>query len=46
MDRPAYRAIRDILLRHRDDCDAAAAAFRWPEIGDRFDLCRPHRRRV
>ena len=35
--RAAYRACRDILLRHRDDYDAAVAAFRWPDIGDRFN---------
>lgn len=32
MDQPtgreAYRACRDILMRHRDDYDAAVAAFR------------------
>jgi acetyl-CoA synthetase len=37
MDRPtgreAYRAARDMLLRHRDDYDAAIAAFRWPDVG-------------
>jgi acetyl-CoA synthetase len=33
--RAAYRASRDILLRHRDDYHAAVAAFRWPDIGDR-----------
>jgi hypothetical protein len=37
MDRPAgrvaYRAVRDIPLRHRDDYDAAVAAFRWPDMG-------------
>jgi non-ribosomal peptide synthetase component F len=41
MDRPtgreAYRAARDMLLRHRDDYDAAVAAFRWPGVGDRFN---------
>jgi acetyl-CoA synthetase len=41
MDRPigreAYRAARDVLLRHRDDYDAAVAAFRWPGVGDRFN---------
>jgi acetyl-CoA synthetase len=26
-----------MLVRHRDDYDAAVAAFRWPEIGDRFN---------
>jgi hypothetical protein len=25
-----YRAVRDILVRHRDDYDAAVTAFRWP----------------
>ena len=34
--RAAYLACRDMLVRHRDDYDAAIAAFRWPEIGDRF----------
>jgi hypothetical protein len=28
--RVAYRAVRDILVRHRDDYDAAVTAFRWP----------------
>jgi acetyl-CoA synthetase len=41
MDQPtgreAYRACRDILVHHRDDYDAAVAAFRWPDIGDRFN---------
>lgn len=35
--REAYRAARDILVRHREDYDAAVAAFRWPDIGDRFN---------
>jgi acetyl-CoA synthetase len=35
--REAYRAARDVLLRHRDDYDAAVAAFRWPEVWDRFN---------
>jgi acetyl-CoA synthetase len=35
--RVAYRAVRDILVRHRDDYDAAVAAFNWPDIGDRFN---------
>ena len=26
----AFRAARDLLLRHREDYDAARAAFRWP----------------
>ena len=33
----AYRAARDMLVRHRDDFDAAVAAFRWPDVGDRFN---------
>ena len=35
--RAAYRACRDILVRHRDDYEAAVAAFRWPDLGDRFN---------
>ena len=35
--RAAYLACRDMLVRHRDDYDAAVAAFRWPDIGDRFN---------
>jgi acetyl-CoA synthetase len=35
--RAAYRACRDTLLRHRDNYDAAVAAFSWPDIGDRFN---------
>src|SRR5258707_9164912 len=35
--REAYRAARDILVRHRDDYDSAVAAFRWPDVGDRFN---------
>ena len=35
--RAAYRACRDILMRHRDDYDAAVAAFRWPDICDQFN---------
>jgi acetyl-CoA synthetase len=35
--REAYRAARDILVRHRDDYDAGVAAFRWPDIGERFN---------
>lgn len=35
--RAAYRAVRDMLVRHRDDHDAVVAAFRWPDIGDRFN---------
>ena len=36
-DRAAYRTCRDVLVRHRDDYDAAVAAFRWPDISDRFN---------
>jgi acetyl-CoA synthetase len=35
--RAAYRAVRDMLVRHRDDYNAAVAAFRWPDVGDRFN---------
>lgn len=35
--REAYRAARDILVRHRDDYDNAVAAFRWPLVGERFN---------
>jgi hypothetical protein len=37
--REAYRAARE-LVRHRDDYDAAVAAFRWPDIGDRSSPVR------
>src|SRR5258708_38216495 len=30
----ALRAARDLLLRHRDDYDAARAEFAWPELGE------------
>jgi acetyl-CoA synthetase len=33
----AYRAARDVLVRHRDDFDAAVASFRWPDVGNRFN---------
>jgi acetyl-CoA synthetase len=32
----AYRAARDVLLRHRDDLPAARAQFRWP-VTDGFN---------
>jgi acetyl-CoA synthetase len=38
--REAYRAARDILLRHRDDYDGAVAAFRWPDVGEQFNWAR------
>jgi acetyl-CoA synthetase len=28
----AFRAARDLLLRHRDDYDRACAEFRWPDL--------------
>ena len=28
----AFRAARDLLLRHREDYDAAVADFRWPQL--------------
>ncbi len=33
----AYRASRDQLLALREDRDRAAAEFRWPDVGDRFN---------
>ena len=30
----AFRAARDLLLRHRDDYDAARREFAWPELGE------------
>jgi len=37
MDRPtgreAYRAAREMLLRHSDDYDTAVADLRWPDVG-------------
>jgi acetyl-CoA synthetase len=38
--REAYRAARDILVRHRDDYDGAVAAFRWPDVGEQFNWAR------
>ncbi|MFI9235152.1 AMP-binding protein [Streptomyces sp. NPDC053079] len=32
----AFREARDVLLNHRDDLDAARAAFRWPRL-ERFN---------
>jgi acetyl-CoA synthetase len=32
-----YRAARDLLLAHREDHEAAANAFAWPDLGDRFN---------
>ena len=33
----SYRAARDLLLSLREDPDRAAAEFRWPDVGDRFN---------
>ncbi|HEY4463714.1 MAG TPA: AMP-binding protein, partial [Streptosporangiaceae bacterium] len=33
-DAAAFRSARDLLLRHRDDYDAARAEFAWPELGE------------
>ena len=35
--REAYRVVRDLLIRHRDDYDAAVASFRWPDVGAQFN---------
>ncbi len=35
-DADAFRAARDVLLEHRNDLAAAAAAFAWPRL-DRFN---------
>ena len=32
-----YRAARDLLVAERSDYGTAAADFRWPELGDRFN---------
>ncbi|MDT5114411.1 MAG: acetyl-CoA synthetase [Mycobacterium sp.] len=32
----AYRAARDLLVRHRDDRAAAVSQFCWPDVGDRL----------
>lgn len=37
----AFLAARDLLLRHRTDLAAAAAAFRWPAL-DRFNWALDH----
>ncbi len=31
-DAASFRAARDLLLRHRDDYDAARAGFSWPDL--------------
>ena len=33
-DAATFRSARDLLLRHRDDYDAARAEFAWPELGE------------
>ena len=30
----AFRAARDLLLRHREDYAAAMAGFRWPQLSE------------
>ena len=37
----AFRAARDVLLRHRRDLGAACQAFRWPAL-DRFNWALDH----
>ena len=32
-----FRAARDVLLAHRGDAAAAAAAFEWPDVGPHFN---------
>ena len=36
-----FHAARDLLLQHREDLDAARAAFRWPVL-DRFNWALDH----
>jgi acetyl-CoA synthetase len=33
----AYRAARDLLVRHREEYAAVVSAFSWPEVGERFN---------
>ncbi|MBO0985447.1 AMP-binding protein [Rathayibacter sp. SD072] len=33
----SFRAARDTLLQHRTDAAAATEAFRWPDVGPRFN---------
>lgn len=33
----AYRSARDHLITHREDYDAAASGFRWPDVGRQFN---------
>jgi acetyl-CoA synthetase len=33
----AYRAARDMLVRHRDDYEAAVSGFSWPDVGESFN---------
>jgi acetyl-CoA synthetase len=35
--REAYRAARDLLVRHRDDYEGAVERFCWPDVGERFN---------
>ena len=38
--REAYRVVRDLLVRHRENYDAAVAAYRWPDVGGQFNWAR------
>ncbi|MGV1003790.1 MAG: AMP-binding protein [Candidatus Nanopelagicales bacterium] len=33
----AYRAVRDRLIARREDYEAAASDFQWPDVGSRFN---------
>lgn len=33
----AYRAARDLLVRHREDYTALESSFTWPDVGSRFN---------
>jgi acetyl-CoA synthetase len=33
----AFRAARDVLVRHRDNCETAVSSFQWPDVGDQFN---------
>jgi acetyl-CoA synthetase len=36
----AFRAARELLIRHREDHARATADFRWPDVGGAFDWAR------
>ena len=36
----AFRAARELLIRHREDHARATADFRWPDVGEAFDWAR------